>query len=133
MAASGDEAQGSFHKQSRGSSEVSGLESLATTRQGAFKSIVVFKQRYTNALKAYKDQKNPAMMPQDEVMDFFSKLDNARYAEFKMNYINGLQLKLCKPPVYLNEIFTLANTFLKPKIPTYSWRGRHQSYGIFHV
>ena len=51
---------------------------LAATRQGAFKSIVVFKQRYTNALKAYKDQKNPVMMPQDEVMDFFSKLDKCK-------------------------------------------------------
>ena len=51
-------------------------------------------------------------------MDFFSKLDNARYAEFKTNYINSLQLKSCKPPADLNEIFPLANTYLKPKIAT---------------
>jgi len=56
------------------------------------------------------------MSPQDEAMDFFSKLDNARYAEFKTNYINSLQLKSCKPPVDLNETFTLANTYLKPKV-----------------
>jgi hypothetical protein len=34
-------------------------------------------------------------------MDFFSKLDNTRYAEFKMTYLNNLQL--------------LANMYLKPK------------------
>jgi hypothetical protein len=51
-------------------------------------------------------------------MDFFSKLDTARYAEFKTNYINNLKLNSCKPPVDLNEIFTLANTYLKLKIAT---------------
>jgi hypothetical protein len=30
---------------------------LALTRQGAFKSIILFKQRYNNALKAYNDKK----------------------------------------------------------------------------
>jgi hypothetical protein len=49
---------------------------LAMTRQGAFESIVAFKQRYTNALKAYKDQKNPELSQVDEAMDFFSKLDH---------------------------------------------------------
>jgi hypothetical protein len=56
------------------------------------------------------------MSLQDKAIDFFSKLDNARYAEFKTNYINSLQLKSCKPPADLNEIFTLANTYLKPKV-----------------
>jgi hypothetical protein len=91
---------------------------LAMTRQGAFESIVAFKQRYTNALKAYKDQKNPELLPVDEAMDVFSKLDNTRYAEFKMTYLNNLQLKACNPPADLNEIFTLANTYLKPKAAT---------------
>jgi hypothetical protein len=43
---------------------------LATTRQGAFESILAFKQRCMNALKAYKDQKNQLRTPQDEAMDF---------------------------------------------------------------
>jgi hypothetical protein len=89
---------------------------LATTRQGAFESIIAFKQRYTNSLKAYRDQKNPAVAPQDEVIDFFSELDNVRYAELKTTYINSLQLESCKPPVDLKDIFTLANTYLKPKV-----------------
>ncbi len=59
---------------------------LAMMRQGAFESIVAFKQRYTNALKAFKNLKNPELLKTDKVMDFFSKLDNSKYAEFKMTY-----------------------------------------------
>jgi hypothetical protein len=56
------------------------------------------------------------MEPEDIAMDFFSKLDNGRYAEFKTTFINGLQMKSIQAPKDLNEIFTLANTYLKPKI-----------------
>jgi hypothetical protein len=65
---------------------------LAATRQGAFESIISFKQHYNNALKAYNDQKNHVMKPEDIAMGFFSKLDNGRYAEFKTTFINGLQM-----------------------------------------
>jgi hypothetical protein len=91
---------------------------LAVARQGAFESIILFKQHYNNALKAYNDQKNPVMKPEDIAMDFFSKLDNGRYAEFKTTFINGLQMRSLKPPKDLNEIFTLASTYLKPKLVT---------------
>jgi hypothetical protein len=84
-------------------------------RQGVFKSIISFKQRYNNALKAYNDQKNPVMKPEDIAMDFFSRLDNVCYQEFKTTFINGLQIKSVKPLKDLNEIFTLANMYLKPK------------------
>jgi len=60
-------------------------------RQGAFEYIISFKQRYNNALKAYSNQKNPVMKPEDIAMDFFSKLDNRRYAEFKTMFINSLR------------------------------------------
>jgi hypothetical protein len=49
-------------------------------------------------------------------MDFFSKLDNGRYAEFKTTYLNYLQMKSCSLPKDLNEMFTLASTHLKPKM-----------------
>jgi hypothetical protein len=62
-------------------------------------------------LKAYEDQKNPSMTPQ-----VFTKLNNTRYEEFKTTYINNLQMKACDPPKDLNEVFTLAKTYLKPKI-----------------
>jgi hypothetical protein len=94
---------------------------LVTTRQGAFESIIAFKQRYTNALKANK------------AMDFFSKLDNARYVEFKTTYINNLQMKACNPPADLNEIFTLANTYLKPKIAAGNGLGSTFATAADHV
>jgi hypothetical protein len=73
------------------------------------------------------------MMPQDEAMDFFSKLDNARYAEFKTTCINNLQMKACNPPADLNEIFTLANAYLKPKIATGNGLGSTFATAADHV
>jgi hypothetical protein len=64
---------------------------LAAMRQGAFECIISFKQGYNNALKAYSDQKNPVMKPEDIAMDFFSKLDNGWYEELKTMFINGLR------------------------------------------
>jgi hypothetical protein len=58
------------------------------------------------------------MKPEDITMDFFSKLDNGQYEEFKTTIINCLQMKSVQPPKDLNEIFTLANTYLKPKVVT---------------
>ena len=54
---------------------------LAATRQGAFESIISFKQHYNNALKAYNDQKNPVMKPEDIAMDFF--LENLIMADMQ--------------------------------------------------
>jgi hypothetical protein len=51
-------------------------------------------------------------------MDIFSKLDNARYVDLKKTYLNNLQLKACDPTEDPNKIFTLANTYSKPKATT---------------
>ncbi len=76
-------------------------------------SIISYKQHYTNALKAYHDQGNPA---KSDVDHFFHGLDNGRYTDFKVNYLNSLQVKAINPPKGLNEVFTLANNWLKPKL-----------------
>jgi len=57
----------------------------------------------------------------DIAMDFFRGLDNARYAMFKTDYINGLTSKAIDPPKDLNEIYLLANQWLKPKVTTSSF------------
>jgi hypothetical protein len=62
---------------------------LQNMRQGAFESIISYKQRYNNALKAYHDQGNPTKDGADQAMDFFHGLDNGRYADFKIQYLNG--------------------------------------------
>jgi hypothetical protein len=56
------------------------------------------------------------MSDEDIAMDFFSKLDNGRYAEFKITYLNYLQMKGCSLPKDLNEMYTLTSTHLKPKM-----------------
>ena len=45
----------------------------------------------------------------------FSKLDNARYAMFKTEFLNGLTFGAIKHPYDLNAIFILANQWLKLK------------------
>jgi hypothetical protein len=59
-------------------------------RQGAFQSIINYKERFNAALKGYKEQKNPKMEEKDIAMDFFEGLDNARYASFKTEIMNSL-------------------------------------------
>jgi hypothetical protein len=66
-------------------------------------------------LKSYEDQGNKKLDPPDIAMDFFHGLDNARYSTFKTDYINGLTSKAINPLRDLNEIYLLANQWLKPK------------------
>jgi hypothetical protein len=85
---------------------------LQNLRQGSFESIISYKQHYNNALKAYHDQGN---LKKDQAMDFFHGLDNGRNADFKVQYLNGLQVKSIQAPKELNKVFALANNWLKPK------------------
>jgi hypothetical protein len=87
---------------------------LKNLKQGAFKSIITYKKRYNNALKAYHDHGNPTKDGAEQVMDFFDGLDNGRYADFKVQYLNGLQIKTITAPADLNTVFNLANNWLKP-------------------
>jgi hypothetical protein len=83
--------------------------------QGPYESIILYKERFTNALKAYVDQKNPEMGDIDIAMDFFRGLDNGRYAGFKTEILNGLTAaKLITQPVNLNAMYLLANQWVKP-------------------
>ena len=60
---------------------------LQNMQQGAYESIISYKQHYTNALKAYHEQGNPTKDNVDQAMDFFHGLDNGRYTDFKVNYL----------------------------------------------
>jgi hypothetical protein len=48
-------------------------------------------------------------------MDFFHGLDNGRHADFKVQYLDRLQVKSIKAPQELNTVFNLHNNWLKPK------------------
>jgi hypothetical protein len=88
---------------------------LKNLKQGAFESIITYKERYNDALKAYHDHGNPTKDGAEQAMDFFDGLDNGRYPDFKVQYLNGLQIKTITAPTDLNTVFNLANNWLKPK------------------
>jgi hypothetical protein len=46
---------------------------------------------------------------------FFHSLDNGRYADFKVQYLNGFQVKSIKAPNELITISDMASNCLKPK------------------
>jgi hypothetical protein len=83
-------------------------------RQGPYKSIILYKERFNNTLNAYVDQGNPKMRDEDIVMDFFRGLDNARYTGFKTEILNGLTAKSIMQPANLNAMYLLANQWVKP-------------------
>ncbi len=56
---------------------------------------------------------NPTKDDADQAMDFFHGLDNGCYTDFKVQLLNGLQIKFITNPK--DVIFTLANNGLKPK------------------
>jgi len=72
-------------------------------RQGVFASIITYKERFNAALKGYEEQKNSKMEEKDIAMDFFEGLDNARYASFKTEIMNGLTSKAIEQPQNLTE------------------------------
>jgi hypothetical protein len=62
----------------------------ANMKQGPYESIIAYRERFDEVLKAYQDQENPEIEDVDIAMDFFDGLDNARYAGFKVSILNGL-------------------------------------------
>jgi hypothetical protein len=52
-------------------------------KQGGYKSLISYRERFNAALNAYKEQENPDMEDADITLDFFDGLDNGRYAQFK--------------------------------------------------
>jgi hypothetical protein len=88
---------------------------LKNLKQGAFESIITYKIRYNDALKAYHDHGIPPKDGMELAMDFFDGLDHGRYANFKVRYLNSLQIKTITAPKDLNTIFNLADNWQKPK------------------
>jgi hypothetical protein len=83
--------------------------------QGGYKTIIVYKERFNFALKSYEEQGNKKLYAPDIILDLFRGLDNMQYITFKTDYINGLISKAIDPPKELNEVYLLANQWLKPK------------------
>ena len=89
-------------------------------RQGAYESIITYKEHFNNAKKAYDDQKNPELVDKDVAMDFFRGLDDARYGSFKTDFQNQLTLQTIEQPENLNAMYLIANQWLKVHTETTS-------------
>jgi hypothetical protein len=81
--------------------------------QGPYESIITYKEQFDIALKAYQDQENVNLDEPDVAKDFFDGLDNARYADFKKLILNGMTAGSVTQPATLNEMYLLANQWLK--------------------
>jgi hypothetical protein len=81
--------------------------------QGPYKSIITYKERFDIALRAYEEQDNAELAQPDVAMDFFDGLDNGRYANFKKSILNGMTAGSVTQPATLNEMYLLANQWLK--------------------
>jgi hypothetical protein len=56
---------------------------LKNLKQGAFESIITYKKRYNDTLKAYHDHGNPPKDGAEQAMDFFDGLDNVLGLKFQ--------------------------------------------------
>jgi hypothetical protein len=81
--------------------------------QGPYESIITYKERFDVALCAYQEQENAELIELDVAMDFFDGLDNGRYANFKKSILNGMTAGSVTQPMMLNEMYLLANQWLK--------------------
>jgi hypothetical protein len=81
--------------------------------QGAYESIITYKEQFDIALKAYQDQEIAQLDKADLAMNFFDGLDYGRYAEFKKSILNGMTAGSVTQPATINEMYLLANQWLK--------------------
>jgi hypothetical protein len=66
-------------------------EEYAVCKQGAFEHIVDYKRKFDARLDAFVISGNTAPPKEDVAMDFMYGLDNARYADFKVEIVNDMQ------------------------------------------
>jgi hypothetical protein len=84
-------------------------------KQGAFESIIAYKERFDASHEAYKANDNPKMKPEDVAMDFMNGLDDARYADFKVEIINDIAKGSVEQPKDKTVIYLLASRRLTTK------------------
>jgi Zinc knuckle len=87
------------------------------------KSILKFKQKFESKLEIYKAACEVQPEDQDIAMDFLYALDQTRYGEFTVNYVNNIAMGAAKAPKNLTEIFLLASRLVVMK------KGAHGSGG----
>jgi hypothetical protein len=82
-------------------------------RQGAFESLITYRENFDAALKAYTHQGNAVLESEDTVMHFFMGLDAARYAHMKTMVHNNMTIGAQQPPKTVNEVYTIAANWIR--------------------
>jgi hypothetical protein len=86
-------------------------------KQGAFEGLLLYSERCHETYQAYKatdSTSNPVDVKEEvQAMEFFHGLDNAKYGVFKMSMVNEWATKAVKPPKTANEIYRLADSWVK--------------------
>ncbi len=67
-------------------------------RQGGFKSLISYKERFIAAYKNYKDEGNPEKDDKARALDFFDGLDKVLYGDFKNHILNCIDTGTLKSP-----------------------------------
>jgi hypothetical protein len=82
------------------------------TAQGAYETIIIYKQRFDAAWEAYRDMENPEMDETDFALDFQHGLDDTRYADFKVSLLNDIDQGAIEVPSTVNKMYLLASRHL---------------------
>ena len=96
-------------------SKVDGIVKLSArtqyqnVKQGAYESIIAYKERFTAALQAYEEIGNPKLPDSSIAMDFMERLDDNRYGQFKIDIINNIAQGSMAAPPTLNSMYMLAS------------------------
>jgi hypothetical protein len=82
------------------------------TAQGAYETIISYKQRFDAAWEAYRDMENPEMDETDVALDFLHGFDDTRYADFKVSLLNDIDRGAIEVPSRVNKMYLLASHHL---------------------
>ena len=81
-------------------------------RQGAFESLITYRENFDAASKAYTDQGNAVLETEDTAMHFFTGLDAAGYAHMKTT-VHNMTIGAQQPPKTVNEVYTIAANWIR--------------------
>ena len=83
--------------------------------QHPYESIVEYKARFEEALKAYEAMDNPVLKGEDIASDFLHGLDDARYSEFKISVLNNISWGAIEQPKTYNDVYHKARANLSKR------------------
>jgi hypothetical protein len=98
--------------------ELTARKSYQDIKQGSFEMLAQYSVRFWDTYKAYKatgTKDQPVQVPEKEqALDFFHRLDQGRYATFKISRLNGWATKAYDPPKTPNAIQQISGVWVRP-------------------